>query len=277
MIKKIEKLLKILKTFKNPLTVLGFFLTQKKIDHPFLVFPKKGNPFKIGRFSDKWLIKKILNGEKVTIENGQIIENSFFLREGTSDTFIYKEIFLDQCYKECLQKIDKDSIVIDVGSYIGLFSCYVSPHCKKIYAYEPVKENYSQGLKNTTGKNIELLNKAVWSSNEEKKCDINGNTLNFGQGLETIQTINLEKIFAENNIPQCDLLKIDVEGCEYEILFSTPLDIFKKIKSIIMEYHPDLMKKNTTQDLVNFLEKNDYNVVTKPSFDQIGLLMADKK
>lgn len=150
--KKIEKLFKIIGTFKNPLTVMGFFLTQKKIETPFYVFPKKRKPFKIGRFSDKWLIEKILNGENVIIENGQIFENGLFLREGTSDTFIYKEIFLDQCYKECLQKIDKNSIVIDVGSYIDLFSCYVSLHCKKIYAYEPVKENYSQGLKNTTGK-----------------------------------------------------------------------------------------------------------------------------
>lgn len=44
-----------------------------------------------------------------------------------------------------------------------------------------------------------------------------------------------------------------------------------------MEYHPDLMKKNTLRDLVIFLEKNGYDVAVTPSFDQTGLLMADKK
>ena len=52
-----------------------------------------------------------------------------------------------------------------------------------------------------------------------------------------VECITLENIFDENRITNCDLLKLDCEGAEYDILMNTKKEIFEKIKLISLEYH----------------------------------------
>ncbi len=40
-----------------------------------------------------------------------------------------------------------------------------------------------------------------------------------------------------NSIAKCDLLKMDVEGAEYAIFYSTPSAVLRRIRSIVMELH----------------------------------------
>lgn len=141
-----------------------------------------------------------------------------------------------------------------------MYSGRVAPYCNKVYAYEAVKENYIQGLKNVKGKNIEFVNIAVWSTCGQMSYSGDGNVLKIGEGQKMIETITLEKIF--ENIEKCDLLKIDIEGCEYEVLLSTPDSVFKKIKSIYLELHPHIVS-DKNEEVIKLLEKNNYKVTTK--------------
>ena len=60
------------------------------------------------------------------------------------------------------------------------------------------------------------------------------------------------------NIKQIDFLKIDCEGCEYEVIKYLSDDFLRtKINKIVMEFHKDLNSTETLL-LLSKLEKNGY-------------------
>ena len=131
--------------------------------------------------------------------------------------------------------------------------------------------------------NIKIENLAVWSKSNEKifisdseETRTGEHTINKEKGFE-VETISLEDIFLKNNIQRCDLLKIDVEGAEYAILFSAPDIIFEKIESISMEYHPDVNKDKRKDDLVRLFENKGYQTEETILKEGCGLIYAKKK
>ena len=214
--------------------------------------------------------QNIRGRESIIVRGGDIIENGAYLREGTSDTYLYNDPFLKECCDESIKRINKDSTVVDLGAHINLFSMRVSPYCKKVYAYEALKENYIQGLKNIRD-NIEFFNVAVWTTNGRTPYTGDANVIRFGEGEKTMETITLEEIMKDK---VCDLLKVDIEGCEYEVLLSAPKRVFEKIKSIYVELHPHIVP-NRNRELIKWLEDNNYKVATKKIFGW-EVLIADK-
>ena len=47
----------------------------------------------------------------------------------------------------------------------------------------------------------------------------------------------LEQIYSDGEIEQCDLLKIDCEGAEYEILFGASSELLDRTRRMALEYH----------------------------------------
>lgn len=45
-----------------------------------------------------------------------------------------------------------------------------------------------------------------------------------------VSSVRLEDVIQDNELDQIDFLKIDCEGAEYDILFSTPRALFSRIK-----------------------------------------------
>ncbi|GAB7140419.1 hypothetical protein RsTz2092_03670 [Deferribacterales bacterium RsTz2092] len=144
--------------------------------------------------------------------------------------------------------------IIDIGGNIGTVSMYLAkkhPNIK-IYAYEPTKRNYENFLKNIKLNNIPdgiitLFNKAVTKDSR----DVHISTMLQNSGGSNIFTpkstsdtsggdvpsTTLDKIFEENNINKCALLKIDCEGAEYEILYNTKEQHLRKCACILGELH----------------------------------------
>jgi len=293
---KILKLIKIIYFFKNPFVVIKFVRGNFEKGKPVIIKPRKNQPFLVSRYGDRWLIDKIINKGKVKLyfdpndKQKYIIENNILLRQGTSDTFVFKEIFIDECYKKSISELNKNSIVIDIGSHIGLFSLYCSPKCNIVYSYEAHIENYNLAIKNIKRNNIINIkpnNLAVWSKSGEKVniSDSEGSQTgehtiklnnDFNEKNFLVKTISLQDIFLNNNLKYCDLLKIDIEGAEYEVLFSVPDEIYGKINSIYIEYHPDLKNKKNKEDLIGFLENKKYILEVNKINDLVGLIYARK-
>jgi len=73
-----------------------------------------------------------------------------------------------------------------------------------------------------------------------------------------VNAINLEEYTNDKNIKQIDFLKIDCEGCEYEVIKYLSDDFLRtKINKIVMEFHKDLNSTETLL-LLSKLEKNGY-------------------
>jgi len=150
---------------------------------------------------------------------------------------ILREIFLNQIYtftKNTDQKLKNlnGGVIIDVGANIGIATAYFKdkyPNTKLI-AIEASPINYNQLVKNIeTNKyqNIETIN--CFISNSSSKIKFHHNVYkpggSFGEGAKSKEFKNLLEFEVETQ-SLCNIIsglkniviKIDVEGAEYEIL-----------------------------------------------------------
>jgi FkbM family methyltransferase len=203
----------------------------------------------------------------------------FSVRRNSGDRAALTEVCLADAYHVKNLPIKKTDIIIDIGANIGAFSVLLSKRAGRIYAYEPMPDNYDllvENMKINDRSNI-IASKNAISSQKGKAVlfvsDVNSLSHSFcrvsGKSVET-ETISLKDVFSENNISQCFLLKIDAEGSEYEILYALPPEYFRKIKYIYLECH-DLNadgfsrtdERFDRQTLVEYLEANGFTVNQK--------------
>ena len=147
---------------------------------------------------------------------------------------------LQECFTdyECLNVNGKT--VIDIGAYKGESSLYFwARGAQKVIALEPCRSFYEQALetvkKNKVTESVVVLNKGVGDSIREFDT-------NKGGDSDTLFPVNdffalIEGLKAENS----DIaLKIDCEGCEYELYRDPEKVLLWKdlgVKEFIMEYH----------------------------------------
>lgn len=184
----------------------------------------------------------------------------------------------------------KGDIVVDIGGNIGMVSIFLAKTYPflKIYAFEPVRENYENFLENIKLNNIPegtitVENKAVTKDGRKVSMCINENN-SGGSAVSDIQTdkagyvyrptsmdiesITLDEIYTKYKIKELKLLKIDCEGAEYEILGNTKESILENIKYLRGEFHNNKSslpngKAYTAEDLINHCRKyiQDINII----------------
>ena len=179
-----------------------------------------------------------------------------FLRHNTSDVKTFDKIFLDEEYHVSLDH--PPEIIIDAGANIGAASVYFAARYPraKIFSIEPETSNFEMLLKNTAPyPNIRCLQKALWFTNEPlviKNQNVNKESFEIGQKeedreQEIIQSITVNDLIQQFDLPGIDILKIDIEGAEKEV-FSNNMEWLQKVGLIFIEYHD--RKKTGCRDSV---------------------------
>lgn len=226
-------------------------------------------------------IKKVKNWNKYILDYAGLTKKKeivyemrsgikYLTRSGTFDRGILTAIAISDEHKIETLKLPKDAIVVDIGAQAGYFSLYVSKKAKKIFGYEPVTENYEQFLKNIElnklGNKIKAINFAISDKTETFKLFLSkdnsgGHSRYFkSKNSITVKAIPMKDIFKQNKISKCDLIKIDIEGSEYKILYSLPKEYFKKIDRLIVECHFVDNKTGNKFALKKYLEKKGYSI-----------------
>lgn len=159
----------------------------------------------------------------------------------------------------------ENPVIIDAGANIGLFSRLILK-CKpnaRIYAIEPEMDNYNLLVKNTKEySNVTCMKKGLWS----KECFLKVIARGTGawgfmvkeaerESPETISAISIENILNKYNIDKIDLLKMDVEGSEYEIFTANNLSWLDRCDAVVIETHDDIVKdadKTVNDVLANY-------------------------
>ena len=169
--------------------------------------------------------------------------------------------------------LNNEIIVVDLGACKGEFVNELDKlfKIKKAILVEanptnfktlPNKDNYTLYNMAISKKNNEII-----SFYEDLNSPYNGSKIfNYFKGFEhKIQTITLETLMENNNIDYIDILKIDIEGSEYEILPSISDECYSKIKQITVEFHDfiDNSLKVKTQEIINKLEKLGFQRISK--------------
>lgn len=177
-----------------------------------------------------------------------------------------------------LKKISKlnPSVIFDGGANIGKYSLLINQVIPEalIYSFEPVKSTFEILKTNVDGvDNIIPVNYGLYKNDCTKEINIypghSHSSLVDIQGWkqetkekQTIELINGDDFMKKNNITEIDLLKLDVEGVEYDALLGFEEHIEKgKIKMIQFEYgYINISTKKLLIDFYNYLETRGYLV-----------------
>jgi FkbM family methyltransferase len=178
----------------------------------------------------------------------------------------------------------KDRVVIDIGANIADSSIYFAMSgAKKVIALEPFPKNFEIAQKNITlngfTDKIELLNAGCCGGqSKDMVLDASAN----GVGCQTMQSslgsnihfYTLRELIDKYNIDSPAVLKLDCEGCEYDIILSNGKTVLDKFSHIQVEYHYGF------GDLKKHLVDANFSVShTDPKYDngmEIGWIYATK-
>ena len=187
----------------------------------------------------------------------------------------FKEIFMEETYtRELALKVPENPTIIDIGANAGFFSLFAAFRYpgSKILAFEPIPANFKQLKRNKElNKNVQMecLQKAVFSHSGTVSLSYDPND-SFTTSASVIQgsdprnntikvpCLTLPEIFDEYRLDQCDLLKMDCEGAEYEILYNCPGSYLRRISQMALEVHGGNESNQNMSSLIDFLKSNDY-------------------
>jgi FkbM family methyltransferase len=166
--------------------------------------------------------------------------------------------------------------VIDIGANRADSSLYFASKNYKVFGFEPIEQVFNDGLKNIDlnkhlKSKIELINKAISCKNGKTKIFFSGD-INSSSGeaskyldaenFQSVETITIDSILNDYNIEPY-MLKMDCEGCEYDILLCSDLSMFK---IILLEYHGYLVGENP-EILFEELENQGFKMVKNTVLD----------
>lgn len=174
------------------------------------------------------LIINIIKKRREKIRNNYSGEIGKFFRAGGNE-LLFNNI-----------NIDDNSVVIDGGAYDGEFiSKILERFGCKIIAYEPNKFFFDNlNLRFEKNNRIIIHNEAIWSSNsilDMSNDDLNSSIYaksrsNKVNGIDVVDIIN--------KYQKIDLIKLNVEGAEYEILNRLiKKEQINNIKNFLIQFH----------------------------------------
>ena len=193
----------------------------------------------------------------------------FSVRAGTNDYQIVNEVAATYLpdIRQWLSSSDETTRlrIIDLGGHIGSFSIQVdallSGKCD-IHIYEPEPSNFEQikiNIAQNQMRNITPFNLAVSSTAGPNTLYFNpehsgAHQLGAGLSYKTkaipVDVVTLETVFSKWDDLPIDILKIDVEGSEYNALFPAS-KLVKRCRIIIGEAQRN--KEHIPQDMIDFL------------------------
>lgn len=176
-----------------------------------------------------------------------------------------------------------DRFVIDIGGNIGDTTLFFAKENATVIGFEPVKHLYDLAIENINlnpklKNKITYINKAV--GGKKGTINITSNSTNSyinDADSYDIEVITVKDVLKDYNFPS-DILKMDCEGCEFEIVLNEDLTMFN---DIIFEHHSRMVGKDF-KPLIKKLERDGFKInkyrvtVSQWTFEEIGIIHAFK-
>jgi len=300
---KVNDLLSMRKIAKNWIDVALFRIGLKKTltikfrDGKTVYFENRGAYFgfwnqELGQNELLKTVKNIhykINGNNIELEhqNRKIYFYYYTNKQLSNIIYLINENFVEEQYK-WLDVEGKN--VVDVGANIGDTAIYFAlKGAKHVYAFELYPYSYNIAKKNIKLNHLEdkiiLLNEGCGKSGfvtiKEDYENTGGTDLkNFKLGKK-IRIESLDEIVKRFNLKHA-ALKVDCEGCEYDLILNASDEALKAFDQIIMEYHygyRNLVKRlRQARFKVKYnLPEYSHNIEAEDSNMYLGLIYAEKQ
>jgi FkbM family methyltransferase len=165
---------------------------------------------------------------------------------------------------------DARGVVIDAGAHVGIFSLLASAHARAVIALEAHPANFALLAANMAANRVESVDarqRALWS--EQGTVDLvegpqsGAGSVLGGEGRTiTVEAETLDSIVAETG--PVDLLKLDIEGAEFEVLESALDETLRQISAVVAELHLEGQRERLAPTVDRLRRSGFAVVVSRP-------------
>lgn len=228
----------------------------------------------------RFLYEALKHGWKYN--DGIIEKEGVFFKYVSGSVF---EVFDGRAYDN-VDVYDKD--VVDIGANVGDSSIYFAlKGARKVVGVEPLPNVYAQAIENVKLNYLEskifLINAALGSKSGKIKVPCNTSTYHSNcfstlksNGECEVPIVTLSEVMKQIDEPY--LLKMDCEGCEFDVILND-YEHVRMFDKLIIEHHAKITGIEYTK-LVDKLS-SDFRceltpLVPRASKEDLGLLWCDK-
>ncbi len=208
-----------------------------------------------------------------------------------ADESVWAEIFKWREYRKVEPLIQEAmNPILDVGAHAGFFALYASslnPQAK-IICIEPEPSNIEwleKHLQINKIKGVKVISGALSDSTDQANLLFSSDSHNHrlvrsSDGSEKtikVKTYSFGDLVKNTKIELFGLVKIDIEGGEYQVMRSWGEDEWNKIENLILEYHD--IDNDHHSELEMLMRQNGFSVQKFPSkFEKtMGFFFAHNK
>jgi FkbM family methyltransferase len=222
-------------------------------------------------------------------------------------SFVRGEFFIDPCshfgltllqertYEEELVQtlegaLHEGGVFVDVGANEGYFSIVASKMVGpsgKVIAVEPqsrLQPVLERNVALNGAANVQIRRVAVSDHDGSVQIYLAPDTISGATSLtktrnypvprESVCTMTLAQLLSHDAVEQVDLMKMDIEGFEYEAILGAK-ELFRahRVRKLALELHTSILRKRglNPQDIVSFLREAGYSI---SSFDKFVICSA---
>lgn len=214
----------------------------------------------------------------------------FIVREAM-DVWVIKETCVDADYLPA-QNFRPEWSVVDIGAGLGDFTVFAAANCPQgqVFAYEPLASSFEllqenlklnrltnvQAFQQATGSETGTMTAASETTQAVSTRFISG-TAETGRPETGVPIVTLAEILDRLPNGRCHLMKIDCEGCEFDLLLNSPPALLARVERLTIETHDGYADKSTSQ-LAAYLQQQGYQVrrTSNPVHSYLGFIYAER-
>jgi FkbM family methyltransferase len=167
------------------------------------------------------------------------------------DYKVVDETWTENVYRIHEYQFKHNAVFVDIGANIGSVSLYVDNFNKvrnsdnkiKVYSIEPEPHNLlllEENINNNPTENITVVNNAIWHEQKNVFITNRGGNSSIVDGslVESVEVsaITIQDLIDRYSIDEIDVMKIDIEGAEFDLIVNTPPEILAKIRYLVLEF-----------------------------------------
>ncbi len=229
-----------------------------------------------------FVINDKIKRSNINFEKNKLILGKYKFQTIENDKGISTELQIYQSHEPLtthlmIKELKQNMVCVDLGSNIGYYAVIESNiigESGKIFAIEPSPVNFpilKLNLENQKKNNFSVYNIAIGDKNENmefiissksnwSKIRMNDEKINPKDKIIKIPVKTLDSFVKENNIKKIDILRMDVEGFEYNIILGANRVLEKFKPKIFVEIHKMYLGKEKTYKIFSDLKNKGYEI-----------------
>lgn len=190
---------------------------------------------------------------------------------GSTEFQILREAFIYDTYGFKDVDFKKVKYLLDGGAHIGFPSINIARKhpTVRIFCVEPCELNEKKLKVNIKMNHVDNIKTLHWAMSDRDGVRnlyvtkfsalhslTNEKIETLSKNVERVKCYSLQSIMKQEKIPRIDLLKLDVEGEEYDILYHLPRRLLSQIRYLLVEAHP--VKGHSIGELEGFFKARGF-------------------